>query len=133
MALSRIIVAVPNLVRCGSAALVWPRLSPRRVELGAAAFALEQQYAACREFNAYTEKEIGRAVRRLRKEGIETVLLKGWSISRFYPSPGMRPAGDIDLWAGQEDVERAKELLLSSENDPIEADIDLQDHSNLSF
>ena len=38
------------------------------------------------------------AVAMLRKQGIEPVLLKGFSLAALYPNPALRQFGDIDLF-----------------------------------
>lgn len=55
----------------------------------------------------------------LRKEGIEPVLLKGQGLARYYPVPELRQCGDIDLYVGEENYEKAYDALL-----PIVSEID---------
>ncbi|CAN5708952.1 hypothetical protein BH20ACI3_BH20ACI3_03430 [soil metagenome] len=43
--------------------------------------------------------------------GVESLLVKGWSIARLYPEPGIRPYGDIDLCVRPEDYGTAREVL----------------------
>ena len=47
----------------------------------------------------------------LRRNGIETVLLKGYGLSLLYPDPGMREYGDIDLYVGEEKYDRTVALV----------------------
>lgn len=47
----------------------------------------------------------------LREGGVESVLLKGQGLARNYPRPELRQCGDIDLYVGFENAERAYELL----------------------
>ncbi len=47
----------------------------------------------------------------LRRNGIETVLLKGYGLSLLYPDPGMREYGDIDLYVGEENYDRTVALV----------------------
>lgn len=55
----------------------------------------------------------------LRKAGIEPVLLKGQGLSRYYPTPELRQCGDIDIYVGEENYEKAYEAIL-----PIVSEID---------
>ena len=47
----------------------------------------------------------------LREHGIESVLLKGQGVSRYYPVPELRQCGDIDLYVGEDMYEPAYEAL----------------------
>ena len=51
------------------------------------------------------------AVKTLRDHGIEPVLLKGQGLARYYPVPELRQCGDIDLYVGEENYEKAYEAL----------------------
>lgn len=55
----------------------------------------------------------------LRKAGIEPVLLKGQGLSRYYPTPELRQCGDIDIYVGEENYEKAYDAML-----PIVSEID---------
>ena len=55
----------------------------------------------------------------LRKAGIEPVLLKGQGLSRYYPTPELRQCGDIDIYVGEENYEKAYDAIL-----PIVSEID---------
>ena len=50
-------------------------------------------------------------VSKLRENGVESVLLKGQGIARNYPVPELRQCGDIDLYVGEENYEKAYEIL----------------------
>lgn len=43
--------------------------------------------------------------------GIPAAVLKGSSVARFYPQPGLRRLGDIDLLIKEEDLSRAQKLV----------------------
>jgi hypothetical protein len=51
------------------------------------------------------------AVTLLRQNGIEPVLLKGFSLARLYPNPNLRQFGDIDLFVGLDNFHEACKLL----------------------
>lgn len=58
-------------------------------------------------------------VSKLRENGVEPVLLKGQGIARNYPIPELRQCGDIDLYVGEENYEKAYEALA-----PIATDLE---------
>ena len=51
-------------------------------------------------------------VQTLREQGIEPVLLKGQGLSLYYTTPQVRQCGDIDLYVGAENYEKAYDALL---------------------
>lgn len=62
------------------------------------------------------------AVTALRKNGIDPVLLKGQGVSRYYPFPALREHGDIDLYVGVDNYEKAYDALL-----PVVTEIDARE------
>ena len=52
-----------------------------------------------------------KVVSTLREGGVESVLLKGQGLARNYPQPELRQCGDIDLYVGLNNGEKAYELL----------------------
>ena len=42
---------------------------------------------------------------------VEPILLKGWSVGRFYPDPSLRQLGDIDLLVRDEELPTAEKAL----------------------
>lgn len=52
-----------------------------------------------------------KVVSTLREGGVESVLLKGQGLVRNYPQPELRQCGDIDLYVGLENAEKAHDLL----------------------
>lgn len=86
----------------------------------------EQEYAVLRKFivgNLATGKvhnnNLVKIVMELRKSGIEPVLLKGLGLARFYPHPECRQLGDLDIYVGEENYEKAYDALM-----PIVTEID---------
>ena len=89
----------PAILSTGCAGLAWRALertplrdSPAALEFRAA-YRMEVLQAAVRE------REIVEVLQRLRDRSVEPLLVKGWSIARLYPGKGLRPYGDIDLYA----------------------------------
>lgn len=127
--LSELVAVLPILIRSGSVGLVWPRLKGQLGREGAIALALEHAYQAQIAHNEVCQREIAESVTRLRAAGIEPVLVKGWAVSRLYPAPLVRPAGDIDLVVRHEEFARAKAILTCPETPTISVGLDLQDES----
>jgi len=55
----------------------------------------------------------------LRDNGVESVLLKGQGIARYYPQPELRQCGDIDLYVGLDNAAKAYDIL-----SPVAAKVD---------
>ena len=55
----------------------------------------------------------------LKQNGIEPVLLKGQGLAKYYPTPELRQCGDIDIYVGEDNYEKAYDSLL-----PIVTEID---------
>ncbi len=66
---------------------------------------LEQRNVAMNQF-------IGKLVEKLRKTGINAVLVKGQGIAECYEKPLWRLCGDVDLLLDEDDYNNAKRLLL---------------------
>ena len=60
-----------------------------------------------------------KVVSTLREGGVASVLLKGQGLARNYPQPELRQCGDIDLYVGLKNAEKAYDLLK-----PIAAKVD---------
>ena len=58
----------------------------------------------------------------LNQNGIKSVLLKGQGLSQYYPVPELRQCGDIDLYVGEENYEKAYDAIR-----PIVSEIDDKD------
>jgi hypothetical protein len=117
---------LPNLIKSGSAGLIWPKVEPVRNRYGALAFALEAAYNSIGEYNERAQDAIATVVGRLNDSGIEPILVKGWSMSQQYPAPLLRPAGDIDLRVRREEYERASEVLSNPSFPPLRIDEDMK-------
>ena len=49
----------------------------------------------------------------LREHGIEPVLLKGLGLSSYYPIPELRQCGDLDIYVGDDNYEKAYDAIKS--------------------
>lgn len=90
-------VVSPLILGSGAGALGWNRI--RRSPAGAypAALEFQQAYRHHTLEAARHERDIKIVFDLLRANGIEPLLIKGWSIARLYPEKGMRPYDDTDL------------------------------------
>lgn len=77
-------------------------------------FVLGLYYALDRYENMKYEEEQIKAL--FERESITFVLLKGSSIGKYYHEPWIRLSSDIDILVREEDVERAKQVLISNLN-----------------
>lgn len=64
-------------------------------------------------------------VKRLRKEHVHPVLVKGQGVAQCYERPAWRASGDIDLLLGPSDYSKAKELLI-----PVSDRVDEEETNN---
>jgi hypothetical protein len=69
------------------------------------------------------ERFLRETVARLRRAGLDAILVKGWASARHYPEPGLRPYGDLDLCVEPGQVPAVRDVLLRFPRDG--ADIDL--------
>lgn len=69
------------------------------------ALQLEQQNTAMNYF-------IGVLVDKMRKEGINTLLVKGQGIAQCYERPLWRSCGDVDFFLSEENYQKAKDYLI---------------------
>ena len=58
----------------------------------------------------------------LNQNGIKSVLLKGQGLAQYYPVPELRQCGDIDIYVGEENYEKAYDAIR-----PIVSEIDDKD------
>lgn len=63
------------------------------------------------------EVALVQVVSTLREKGISSVLLKGQGNAQYYPFSEMRQCGDVDLYIGQENYEKAYDILKSLASD----------------
>ena len=78
---------------------------PQAVPFLKKVFSLEGRNASMNSF-------IEALVNKMRKEGIETLLVKGQGLGQCYERPQWRAAGDVDLFLDAENYKKAKKLLI---------------------
>ena len=74
---------------------------------------MKNQMRANLFFHMRLKQTLLQAVKMLRDNGIEPVLLKGFSLAQYYPNPNLRQFGDIDLFVGLEKFHEACAVLRS--------------------
>lgn len=105
----------PYLLGFGGAELFWYRIRNSVHREASWAARLQEVYRYASVHVRLHETEVERVFTVLNDAGIDAILIKGWSVARFYPDPGVRPYVDIDLLVDPSDAERAQVVLL--END----------------
>ena len=101
----------PLLVARGEGALGWWRVRHSPLRTTPAALALRQSYRFQAVQAELYEEVIGRLALSLRAAGVEALLGKGLAAARLYPEPGLRPAGDVDLYVRPDQYPSAVALL----------------------
>jgi hypothetical protein len=86
-----------QLCQSGAGALAWWRIRGSALATSPSGIELQKVYRRFRLSALIHAQEIKHVFSLLRTEGIEPVLVKGWSIARLYPDRALRPYGDIDL------------------------------------
>jgi hypothetical protein len=105
-----LVTVIPALLQTGAGALGWRRVQASHQHNSAGASELLQAYRIHAVQAVLHELQIKEAVQLLRSNGVEPILVKGWSIARLYVEPGLRPYGDIDLCVNPDQYLIAKRL-----------------------
>ncbi|MGA9772816.1 MAG: nucleotidyltransferase family protein [Blastocatellia bacterium] len=113
----------PLLLGSGAAALGWWRIRNSHLHQTPAALQFQQAYRLHAVQAAIHESEIQAVMKLYNSTGIEPLLVKGWSVARFYPEMGLRPYGDIDLCFRPKHYDRAEATRNSPEG--IKYNVDL--------
>jgi hypothetical protein len=95
----------------GAGGLGWWRLRSSPLRDCLPAQRLQQAYRLHALGSAGHEQCLASIVTCLRGADIEPIIVKGWSISRRYPAPGLRPYGDVDVCVPPEQVAATLAIL----------------------
>ena len=101
----------PFLLKTGSGGLAWWQIQHAEVRTSSAVLKLKHAYISQVMGAELQEREIVQAFELLRSEGIETLLAKGWAVTRLYPGPGLRSYTDIDLCVRRQERSMAADRL----------------------
>lgn len=113
---------LPAVIGSGAGALAWRRLRHSELAGEPAALTLRALHFKQALDTRLQQREIVRLWEKLRKEGVESLLVKGWATARVYPEAGMRASGDIDLLIRPADKLAAGRALgegIVDENHPV--------------
>ncbi len=100
-----------RLQRTGGGGVAWWRIRGSGLAESSTGAALHDAFRAHTLDVRLQQQRLTTALALLRAHGIEPVLGKGWALARLYPSVGLRPFGDLDLFVPPEDVVAAERLL----------------------
>ncbi|MEO8434885.1 MAG: nucleotidyltransferase family protein [Pyrinomonadaceae bacterium] len=87
----------PLLYQSGAAGLGWWRVSQTEMTGSPSADLLHQAFRLQTLHASINAGKIKKVFALLRSANIEPILFKGWSVARYYPQPGLRASGDIDI------------------------------------
>jgi hypothetical protein len=107
-------LAAPPLCWSGAAPLAWWRLRNHPLADSLPAQALRASYLLHTVEARAAVRRLVAVVERLRRAGVEALLVKGWAIARHYPEPGLRPYSDIDLIVCPDECDRARAALAAA-------------------
>jgi hypothetical protein len=102
---------VAFLCHSGAGALAWWRLRHHALAHSQAGQALRDMYLLHRIEAVAATRRLVDVLKRLKRAGVEPLLVKGWAIARHYPEPGLRPYSDLDLVIRPRDHGRARAAL----------------------
>jgi hypothetical protein len=87
----------PFLLLAGAGALGWYRIRGSQLVSGREARQLQQAYRFHAIRAAMHMHALTKVLHLLNHAGVEPIVIKGWTVARLYPEPGLRPYGDFDI------------------------------------
>jgi hypothetical protein len=123
--------AAPLLLGSGAAGLAWWRAQKSALKFASVAESLERAYQRNIIQAAFQEQQIEKVFGLLRRAGVEAILVKGWSLTRLYPSKGLRPCGDIDLIIRPDQLDAARKAMESAEGKQYFVDLEHEEFEGL--
>jgi hypothetical protein len=100
----------PLTVASGGGGLLWRRIRAA----GLTGDAVDGVRAAYRQQvidDALRARELEQACTALRAIDVTPILIKGWSVARHYPEPGLRPSIDVDLVVAPAQLAAARDAV----------------------
>lgn len=114
---------VPVLNRVSLEGLAWWRIRTSALAETPTGAKLRQGYVTQSIVAVTATQRVYSIVVKLRQEGIEPIVFKGWSLFVHYAEPGLRPAGDVDLAVAPHEADRAVRVLLDLGTPPHMVDV----------
>jgi len=99
------------LLGSGAGGLGWCKVRGSALRHSRIAFEYKQAYRVHTLEAARHERDIEAVFTLLRSQGVEPLLIKGWSIARCYRERGMRPYEDTDLIVRRRDYATARSVV----------------------
>jgi hypothetical protein len=125
----------PLLIKSGAGALLWRRVRDTEFARTEAGSDLQAVYRLQRLESLAHIQKIKTVIAHLSAARIESVVMKGWSIARHYPEPGLRHYCDLDLCVAPNAIRAARQALKNL--GPLESYVDVHGglgrHENLAW
>ena len=123
-----------RLLETGGGALGWWRIRGSSLQHEQASADLQNAYYLLSLAAFRNEDLVVEVLRLCGAAGIDPILAKGWVTTRLYPTPGLRPYGDIDLFVRPGEYAAAERALADFRDRPLSVDLhagfpDLADRS----
>ena len=108
-------VTTPLLYDSGAAGLGWWSVRYTDLANTPSGELLHQAFRLLTLQAAIHQTKIQKVFSCFQAANVEAIVIKGWSIARRYPQPGLRPFGDIDLLIRPKDYSIASSIVTSHE------------------
>lgn len=112
----------------GAQNLTWWRIRSTRLARTAPGRRLRETFVQSAFGSRADEAELCKLFRLTGANGLDAVLVKGWSVARHYAQSLLRPCGDIDLCVAPAQFARAKQLFATT----VTADAQLDLHAGVA-
>jgi hypothetical protein len=112
-----------RLLETGAGALGWWRVRGSHLRHERASSDLQHAYRV-QSLQALSREGLVSDVLRLSSDaGLNPILAKGWVTARLYPTPGLRPYGDVDLFVRPDEYAAAERALDEFRGRPLTVDL----------
>ena len=113
----------PILIESGAGGLAWNQVRLSSFRETEFAESLHQGYRFVKLRVRLRELAAERAFKLFRTNGIEPILIKGWTIARFYADNAMRHYSDVDFFIPPDKFNLAQELFLKEAEEEFHLDL----------
>ena len=112
-----------RLQATGTGGLVWSRIRHSDLAETEAGASLHDAYRVHTLDALRHDARLKGALHVLETAGVQPVLAKGWSVARSYPSRGLRPFGDHDLFVAPGEFSAAETALAAYQGESLMVDL----------